>query len=121
MEHAAGVEKMRLQMALNALLSGSVLPSRLTNLPGIGDSFTVGANASPASNRFLNRAGREEYVTAAREVAEEFGTLYFDSYADTRDYMRATGSPNAIAGSPISGSWYRKGIDTTPRRRNSAI
>lgn len=213
MEHAAGVEKMRLQAAVNALLSGSALPSKLANLPGIGDSITVGANATTAANRFLNRvaaalgatvtnygiggtvlqnsngsggaplnnngrdrfrglftggskkdfaliaygfndarytaapstfnaaaykndyreilvgllcdgyrrdqllivgphyitdiglktgsegftgqtrAGFEEYVTTAREVAEEFGTLYFDSYTHMRDYMRDNGSP----------------------------
>ncbi|RJE87951.1 SGNH/GDSL hydrolase family protein [Paracoccus onubensis] len=225
MEHAAGVEKMRLQTALNALLSGSALPSKLANLPGIGDSITVGANATTAANRFLNRvaaalgatvtnygiggtvlqnsngsggtplnnngrdrfrglftggskkdfaliaygfndarytaapstfnaaaykndyreilvgllcdgyrrdqilivgphyitdiglktgsegftgqtrAGFEEYVTAARDVAEEFGTLYFDSYAHMRDYMRANGSPYDMSTFSDNDAW----------------
>lgn len=55
LENSAGTEKLRLQAAINALLNGSAMPATLAELTGIGDSFTVGANATTAANRYLNR------------------------------------------------------------------
>src|SRR5690606_1565693 len=55
-ETASGVTKIRLRDAIDSILnSSSALPSSLANLPGAGDSFTVGANATSPANRYLNR------------------------------------------------------------------
>lgn len=55
MDESTGLERSRLRQSIQSLLSSSALPATVASLNGIGDSVTVGANATTAANQWLNR------------------------------------------------------------------
>ncbi|WP_323717166.1 hypothetical protein [Paracoccus aminovorans] len=50
LDQSEGLTRSRLRQAISRLLSSSALPETVVSLNGIGDSITVGANASVAAN-----------------------------------------------------------------------
>ncbi|MDT1061191.1 SGNH/GDSL hydrolase family protein [Paracoccus sp. CPCC 101403] len=55
MDDSTGLERSRLRQSILALLESSALPVSVVSQNGMGDSITVGANATSAPNRWLNR------------------------------------------------------------------